>query len=157
MHFEEFLKPELVWTKSGVTTHLDVFELIAEKAKKENYVTDNFLKKIKEREESFPTGLELDGYSVAIPHTDPECVTEQFIAVLTSENGVPFKRMDDASKEVKANVVFMLGLNEPHSQLEVLQQLMGVLQNKETVEKILSFNNGSDVIDYLKGITQQVN
>lgn len=154
MHFEEFLKPELIWTQSGVTTHLDVFELIATKAHKESYVTDDFLEKIKEREESFPTGLELDGYSVAIPHTDPECVTEQFIAVLTSENGIPFKRMDDAGKEVKANVVFMLGLNEPHSQLEVLQQLMGVLQNKKTVEKILSFDNGNDVIEYLKGITQ---
>lgn len=157
MHFEEFLKPELTWTKSDVSTHLDVFELIATKAHKESYVEDNFLEKIKEREENFPTGLELDGYAVAIPHTDPECVKEQFIAVLTSENGIPFKRMDDASKEVTANVVFMLGLNEPHSQLEVLQQLMGVLQNKETVKKLLTFNNENDIINYLKSITQQVN
>lgn len=154
MYFEDFLKPELIWTNSDASTHLEVFELIAAKAHKELFVEDNFLEKIKEREETFPTGLELEGYAVAIPHTDPECVKEQFIAVLTSKEGIPFKRMDDASKEVKANIIFMLGLNEPHSQLEVLQQLMGVLQNKETVEKLLSFDNESDILKYLKGVTK---
>lgn len=153
MNLKHFLKPELIWTKSKLETQLEVFELISEKAKTKKYITENFLEKIKKRESEFPTGLQLDGYGVAIPHTDPECINEQFIAVLTSKDGIPFKRMDDPSQTSFANIVFMLGLNEPHSQLEVLQQLMSILQNKETVEQLISFENKDDIVEYLKNIS----
>lgn len=155
MNLGEFLKPEFIWIKAPSKTQQDVFELVAAKAKETDSVTDEFLSKINEREKTFPTGLQLEGYGVAIPHTDPECVNDQFIAIVTTEDGIPFKRMDDSSKEVHVNVIFVLGLNEPHSQLAVLQQLMSILQNKETVDNILKTENKEEIIHYLAQLSEQ--
>ncbi|KAF3470341.1 PTS fructose transporter subunit IIA, partial [Listeria monocytogenes] len=38
---------------------------------------------------------------------------------------------------VEANLIFVLGLTEPHSQLAVLQQLMGTFQDKANVAALL--------------------
>ncbi|WP_368645522.1 PTS sugar transporter subunit IIA [Alkalibacterium putridalgicola] len=154
MSIAEFLKPELIWTQADVETSKDVFETVYNKGMEHNFVNDHFLEKISEREQTFPTGLQLDGYGVAIPHTDPDCIKEQFIAVLLPKEGVPFKRMDDASQEVDAKVIFVLGLNEPHSQLTMLQELMGILQEKEVVQKLRDSNSKEEVIDYLGNLSK---
>lgn len=153
MGLEQFLKKDLIWIKAPCKKQQDIFEMVALKAREGNRVTDNFLKKIIEREEVFPTGLQLDGYAVAIPHTDPECVNEQFIAVITSDEGIPFKRMDDPNEEVITNAIFMLGLNEPHNQLEVLQQLMAILQDRASVEKMLLMKDETEILELLSELS----
>lgn len=149
MGLEQFLKSDLIWINASCKKPQDIFEMVALKAREGNRVTENFLEKILERERVFPTGLQLDGYAVAIPHTDPECVNEQFIAVITSDEGILFKRMDDPNEEVVANAIFMLGLNEPHNQLEVLQQLVAILQDRTSVEKMLLMEDETDIIELL--------
>lgn len=153
MGLEQFLKRDLIWIKAPCKKPQDIFEMVALKAREGNRVTENFLEKILERERVFPTGLQLDGYAVAIPHTDPECVNEQFIAVITSDEGILFNRMDDPNEEVIANAIFMLGLNEPHNQLEVLQQLVAILQDRPSVEKMLLMEDETDIIKLLSKLS----
>lgn len=141
----QFLKEELIKLDVSCDNRHDVFDLMYEEAFKQGYVSESFLPKIKEREETFPTGLHLDKYSIAIPHTDPECVFEQFIGVVTLKEPVLFQLMDDKTQEVKVKVILMLGLNEPHSQLAVLQQIMQIVQNEETYEKISAAKSSEEI------------
>ena len=145
MALEQFLKEELVKLNLSVSDRDNFFEVMYNEAFNKGYVDEMFLTKIKERESVFPTGLKMADYSVAIPHTDPQYVKEQFIAVATLENPVKFSQMDDASQETDVKVIFMLGLNQPHSQIEALQQLMQMIQNKENVDKLLAAKDFSDV------------
>lgn len=145
MALEQFLKNDLVKLNLNVSDRDNFFEVMFNEAFNKGFVEELFLTKIKERESVFPTGLKMADYSIAIPHTDPQYVKEQFIAVATLENPVKFSLMDDASQETEVKVIFMLGLNQPHSQIEALQQLMQMIQNKENVDKLLSAKDFADV------------
>lgn len=155
MNIEEFLSEDFIWLNEPVKSQLDVFEKVFTKCQDKGFVSEAFLEKIKEREKVFPTGLQLDGYGVAIPHTDPECVNKQFIAVFTPEEDVSFKRMDDSTAEVKVKIIFVLGLNQPHSQLAMLQELMVLLQDKEAVENLRKTTDKKQMIEYLSDLSKQ--
>lgn len=142
---EQFLKEELIKLHLVCDSQDQLFDIMYEEAFKRGYVSESFIGKIKEREAVFPTGLNMNNYNVAIPHTDPECVFEQFIGVVTLEKPVPFRLMDDNTQEVDVNVVLMLGLNQPHSQLAVLQQLMQVIQDENNIEQILQAETSKDI------------
>ena len=57
--------------------------------------------------------------------------------------------MDDPNEEVNAKVVFVLGLNKPHAQLEMLQALMSIIQDDSLVSGIENAVNNSDVYKFL--------
>ncbi|WP_263851089.1 PTS sugar transporter subunit IIA [Ligilactobacillus salivarius] len=83
---------------------------------------------------------------MAIPHTDADTIEKEFVAVITLEDkGVPFKRMDDPNEEVEAKVVFVLGLNQPHQQLEMLQSLMAFIQDNEKLKQLETAQTVDDV------------
>lgn len=145
MSLQPFLKDELIKVQVSCEDKNEVFELIYKEALERGYVKKEYLEKVKERESVFPTGLNMNHHNVAIPHTDPEFVNEQFIAVATLDKPVLFYLMDDNTKQVDVNVVFMLGLNEPHSQLTVLQEIMGTLQDDTKIEGILKASNGEEI------------
>lgn len=155
MKIETFLNPEFIWIDENMQSSTEVFETVARKGEEQGYVNEKFLGKIKEREKTFPTGLQLDGYGVAIPHTDADCIEKQFVAVVVPTEGVPFKRMDDVHAEVKAQLIFVLGLNEPHSQLEMLQGLMGMLQDPAVITSLRKKENADEVIKYLTELSKQ--
>lgn len=68
------------------------------------------------------------------------------------KDGIPFKLMEDAGQTVEANLIFVLGLNEPHSQLAVLQQLMGTIQDKDNVAALLRAKDEDEVKQILETI-----
>lgn len=145
MSLEQFLKDELIKIHVNCESKEQLFEVLYQEAFKKGYVSEAYLEKVNAREAVFPTGLNMDKYNIAIPHTDPEFVFEQFIAVATLEKPVPFYLMDDNTKQVDVNVVFMLGLNEPHNQLNVLQQIIGVIQDGSKIEELLQSTNSAEV------------
>lgn len=142
---KELIREELIFEHISFKNKEELFKHIQINASAIALVSDEFSKKLHERELSFPTGLELKGLNVAIPHTDPEFVKKQFIALYTLEEPVLFNRMDDPNKETEVSVVFVLGLNEPHAQLEILQELMGKLQDETFIKGIYEQKNKLDI------------
>ena len=98
------------------------------------------------REKEFPTGIQLMNFGAAIPHTDAECVLEEFVAVITMQEPVAFHSMEDNTKQVKAQIIFVLGLNQPHAQLEMLQSLMGLLQNETILSELLLATSENELV-----------
>jgi PTS system galactitol-specific IIA component len=89
-------------------------------------------------------------FGAAIPHTDAECVLEEFVAVITLQDPVVFYSMEDNNFQIKAQVVFVLGLNQPHAQLEMLQSLMGLLQNETVLSELLLATSEEELIQTIK-------
>ncbi|KFN93674.1 PTS system galactitol-specific IIA component [Tetragenococcus muriaticus PMC-11-5] len=114
----------------------EVFTAVYNLAKQKGWVTKDFGKKILEREEIYPTGIDQGTFGIAIPHTDPEWVKEEFITLLVPERPVLFQRMDDKEQEVQVDFIFILGLNQPHEQLAMLQNLMQLIQNTALLENL---------------------
>ena len=66
------------------------FTILSQKACLLGKVTDEFEVNVKKREDNFPTGIQLEDFAVAIPHTDAEYVKEEFIAVAVFKEPVKF-------------------------------------------------------------------
>ncbi|MED3624750.1 PTS sugar transporter subunit IIA [Neobacillus thermocopriae] len=150
MSIERFLNNDLIKLNLLCKDRDHFFEFMFNEAFDKGLVDKQFLSKIKERESIFPTGLKLNEFSVAIPHTDPQYVKEQFIAVVTLEKPIKFSLMDDASQETDVCLVFMLGLNQPHQQIEILKQLMAIIQNPSNIKNLLSAESCEEVRNIFK-------
>ncbi len=150
MQISEFLHEELIVTNLKVESKEDLFKVLYEKLYNSGFVKESFLDGIKSREEKFPTGLQLNKYGVALPHTDPEHVISPAIAVATLAKPVIFKDMAASSNDLEVNVVFMLALKEAHSQVEMLQKLAYLIQNDSQLEMIVHAKNGEEIIGIIK-------
>lgn len=145
-----YVKEPLVFAQENFSSSDELFEQVNQKASDLGWVREDFLERIKKREETFPTGIQLMNFGAAIPHTDAECVLEEFVAVVTLQDPVAFKSMEDNSKQVEAQIVFVLGLNQPHVQLEMLQSLMGLLQNETVLSELLLATTAAELISTIK-------
>lgn len=145
MAVASFIKESLINVGLKAESQAELFQQMFQEAFKQGFVKETFLPKIKERESIFPTGLCINDYSIAIPHTDPEHVVEQFIAVAILEKPVEFSLMEDNTKTTNVQVVLMLGLNQPHSQIEVLQELMQVIQVEDNLYSLVHAKSKGEI------------
>ncbi|MBP1042239.1 PTS sugar transporter subunit IIA [Vagococcus sp. BWB3-3] len=146
----EFLNQKLVFLNKSYSNSDALFEDIGGEIFAKGFGTGQFVEKLKEREGNFPTGLNLGNYGVAIPHTDPEYITEQFISVATLNEPVSFKSMDNINVEVPVKLVFILGLTKAENQLLVLQKLMQVIQDEALVKGLMKEKNINDLLRTLE-------
>ncbi|MFZ7119388.1 MAG: PTS sugar transporter subunit IIA [Eubacteriaceae bacterium] len=127
---------DLVLVGVEASTDVDAIEKVASNLLEQGLVKESYINAIKEREKVFATGLPTEGYGVAVPHTDVEHVNEQSICIATLKKPVSFKVMGSIDETVDVSVMFMLALKEPHSQLAMLQAVIGIVQKPEILEKI---------------------
>lgn len=153
MKISEFFNKELIVTNFDAKSKEDVIDVLYKKLYENGFVKESYLEAIKKREKNFPTGLQLNRYNVAIPHTDPEHVVKPAIAVATLKNPVIFKNMANPLEDVEVSLVFMIALNEAHSQVEMLQQLIQLIQNDVLLEKIIREDGGDEIIEIIKNCT----
>lgn len=150
MKLSELIHKDFVVTNLKVQTKEEVFKVLFERLFKNGYVKETFLEGIINRENTFPTGLLLGNNNVAIPHTDAEHVLKPAIALATLAKPVVFKNMANPQEDILVNIVFMLALNSPQSQVEMLQQLVTLLQNEDFLKQILNVKGGDEVIEIIK-------
>jgi PTS system galactitol-specific IIA component len=140
----EYLNKDLIISNLEAKTTDDIFYALSEMLLKANYVKDSFYDGLVKRESKFPTGLTLGKYNVAIPHTDAIHVIKPTIAIATLKHPVTFNNMD-GDGQVDVNVVFAMVLNEPHSQIMMLQQLMLLIQNEDILKSLNEAKDSEEV------------
>ncbi|WP_313627723.1 PTS sugar transporter subunit IIA [Enterococcus italicus] len=146
----DYLRKEVIYTASNFQTQEEVFKRVAFDAEKENLVSEDFFQGLVTREKEFPTGIPLGEFGAAIPHTDADLVKEEFVAIIVNEQLIDFKSMEDEHVIVPTKIIFLLGLNEPHAQLEMLQSLMGILQNQELLTDLSNVKGSQNLIELIK-------
>lgn len=155
-NIKEYLRKDLIINKLEAKTSEDIFKAAFDLLYSSNFVKESFLNGLIEREKVFPTGLRIGKYNVAIPHTDAVHVLNPAIAMITLKDPVKFKCMDgDGYVDVK--IVFTMALNKPHSQVLMLQQLMNLIQNEETMKSILEKNDVDSIYKILTNISAKKN
>ncbi|WP_196594749.1 PTS sugar transporter subunit IIA [Pectinatus sottacetonis] len=105
------------------------------------FVKNTFKNAILEREKIFPTGLPTQPYGVAIPHTDIEHVNIPAISIARFKKPVKFIVMGEKDATVLVKLAFMLAMKEKHTQLNMLQKLMAVLQDKDALDFLVTEQN----------------
>jgi len=150
MKISELFHKEIIVTNLKAENKEEVFRVLYKKLFDNGYVKQSFLEGIINREKTFPTGLLLNSNNVAIPHTDAEHVLKSAIAVATLSKPVIFKNMANPQEDVNVNIVFMIALNESHSQVEILQKLVELIQNKKFLFDILKAGGEDELLRVIK-------
>ncbi|MDY3006364.1 PTS sugar transporter subunit IIA, partial [Anaerococcus porci] len=92
---------------------------------------------------------------VAIPHTDPKHVKSAAIAVATLSNKVKFKNMEDPNENIGVDLVFMLAVADPKSQVPLLVKLMSIFSDKELLKKIKNSKSGNEIKEELENLIKE--
>lgn len=142
------LDGKLVYLEKDIKTKEELFEFVYTELYSHGYVHENWLEGISERENTFPTGLPLADFGVAIPHTDAERVIKDQIIIVSLKNPVIFRSMD-GSGDVKVEMIISLALSSAHGQLEMLQKLMGIFGDDEYIKAIRNAKDVNKVIELM--------
>lgn len=137
---------------SDAKTSEEVFAEIADKLVGRGLVKPEFLKNIIEREENYPTGMDLTPVdatlpNIAIPHTEVEFVNTRKIVPIKLNNEVEFKNMINPEESLKVKFLFMILNNDPDAQANILSEIMGFVATTDVKDLQTMFNaTSTDVI-----------
>lgn len=110
------------------------------------YVRETFVEAALDRESRLPTGLPLSGdVNAAIPHTEVEHVLKPGLAMATLSAPVIFQNMVDPDEAVPCQLVFVMALDQPKAQIEMLQEIAGILQNPTAINSLMSAKDFEEV------------
>lgn len=147
MSLTDFLSPEAISIQFAAEDAEDVIMLLGNRLYDLGYVKDDFVEATLAREAEMPTGLPLAGeINAAIPHVDIEYVNQPALALATLSQPVVFQNMVDSEEDVPVRLVIMLALDQPKSQIEMLQQVAGVLQNPQLVDRLMAAEEVDEVL-----------
>lgn len=133
LHFEE----DVILLDLDVEKNEQVLERMGRNLVDLGYVKESFIPAIVEREKEFATGLPTTSVSVAIPHTDSIHVNKKTISIGILKSPVDFVIMGDDSETTPVQIVFMLAMDEAHSQLTLLQDLMKLFQDESFLQQLI--------------------
>lgn len=143
------LKKELILLVVEAADSEEALRIVAQGFVDSGYAKDTYPGAIVDRERVFATGLPAPAFDIAIPHCDSEHVIKPGVGIATLKDPVAFHMMGDPETILHPKVLFMLALTEPHGQLEMLQKLIGVIQDAELLEKIAACNDADALYDLM--------
>jgi PTS system galactitol-specific IIA component len=138
---EPLTKLENIFVNVEAKDFKSLIPLLAKPLIENQDVSEDFPNKVIEREHSFPTGLPTQPFGVAIPHTDAEFVMNNKVTIATLENPIQMEVMGGMEEDtIEVSIVFLLALGQSNKQLNILQKLMGILNQEDILTRI---KNGS--------------
>ncbi len=148
----QLLHPESVLLNCEFTTAEEVIKAIGKKLFDAGFVKESFVDAAIEREKTLPTGLPLGGgINAAIPHTEIEHVIKPALGMATLKKEVNFRNMVSPDEFVPVRLVFLLALEQPKAQIEMLQEVAGVLQKSKLVSDLLEKSSYEEIIETFEG------
>lgn len=153
MRLSDYLKPESIALQLDAKSSEDVIKVLGARLLALGNVKEGFVAATLKREADMPTGLPLGGtINAAIPHVDIEFVNHSALALATLKSPVTFYNMVDTEEAVSVQLVIMLALDQPHSQIEMLQRVSGILQQPDLILDLMAARAPEDVLALLSRV-----
>lgn len=144
------LKESLIFLELEETDYKAVLQRMGTSMIREGYARDTYVQALLERERTFPTGLDIHGIGVAIPHTDVCHVKKEGIALAVLKKPVVFRQMGDESIQVPVRFIFMLAVLNPDGHLQRLQSVLDIIQDAGLLEQLFNARECGDIIRMIR-------
>ncbi|EOT40121.1 PTS sugar transporter subunit IIA [Enterococcus dispar] len=151
---EVYLHEELVFRDLDAKSSDEALDYLATQLFKNGYVKKQYITAIKEREREYPTGLPSTQPIVAIPHANYELVNETTLAIATLKEPVEFHNMEENAATLPVKIIIMMAIGEPHGQVEMLQKIVGLIQDEPLRQKMVAAH---DNLELLKLVETAIN
>lgn len=146
----EDLKDSLIIPSLDVSTFEDVMKEVGGALIKEGYAKESYIEALIKREKEFPTGLDINGVGVAIPHTDVSHVNEAATAIAVLNKPVKFIQMGTDDEPVDVSLVFMLAVVNPSAHIDHLNRILSIIQDTEVLKQLLEVKDKQQIINIIK-------
>lgn len=146
----EELNKSLITIGMEADSYQDVFKQLGGALIREGYAKSSYIEALAAREKEYPTGLDIDGVGVAIPHTDVSHVNKAGIAIAVLKHPVTFIQMGTDDEEVSVNLVFMLSVVDPNAHIDELQKILAIIQDTAVLEQVIRAQDAEKIIDIIK-------
>lgn len=146
----EQLNPSLILPGIDAADFEDVMRQVGSAVIREGYAKDTYVQALITRERDYPTGLDVDGYGVAIPHTSVDHVNKPGIAIAVLNEPVTFTQMGTDDETVGVRLVFMLAVVDPNKHIDELQRILAIIQDTAVLDKLLSAKGAEEIINIIK-------
>jgi galactitol PTS system EIIA component len=144
------LEPNLIEINVDVESKEEIISRLANLLMQNSYVRETYIPSVLKREEVFPTGLQTKTIGVAIPHTDAEHVLRPGIAIATLKNAVKFNLMGDSENETDVKLVFMLAIDNPRMQLNLLRNIVNIIQNENLITRLMDEKDRAELFSLVE-------
>ncbi len=132
---DEFFKEDLIEIGLEVENQQEIINHLGGILFNKGYVDNSFCEAVIEREKEFATGLPVEPFGVAIPHTDANHVKNSAVAIGILAHPIPFGVMGGEG-EIDVEIVFLMAIKDCVSQIAMLQSLAELVQNKSVMQKL---------------------
>lgn len=146
----EELRKDLIFTDIEAKNTDDVFDQMGGALTRAGFGKEGYVQGLKDREEEYPTGLNIDGLGVAIPHTPVDYVNASATSIGILKNPVEFVEMGTDDDRVQVKIVFMLCVSDPNAHLEQLQRIIAIIQDKDVMQKLTEVKDPEEIIRIIK-------
>lgn len=146
----EELNKSLITIGMEEDSYQDVFRQLGGALIQEGYAKSSYIDALNAREKDYPTGLDIDGVGVAIPHTDVSHVNKAGIAIAVLKHPVTFIQMGTDDEEVSVRLVFMLSVVDPNAHIDELQKILAIIQDTSVLGQVINAQNEEKIIEIIK-------
>ena len=146
----EDLNKKLMILHADAKTTDDVFEQLGSKFIQEGFCKDNYVEELKKREKDYPKGLAINGFGIAIPHTEAANVLREAEGIMTLNEPVHFVQMGTTDTIIDVKVVMMLAIENPKEHIKKLQRIIAIIQDMNVLNEIYQADTEDEIIQAIK-------
>ncbi|MDR1677262.1 MAG: PTS sugar transporter subunit IIA [Deltaproteobacteria bacterium] len=129
----ENLTPDLVKVGLEVSSQEELLQTMGHILIQGGYCHPTFIEALIKREAESPTGLDLNGFGLAIPHTVPEHVIKSGLAFASLKNPIRFTLMGTDDEFIEVKLICVLAIDNANAHMDRLEALLGLLRDKQTL------------------------
>lgn len=153
----KYFSEDLIYRINEEISKEKLLGIISRDLTKKGYVTEDFKELILDRENDYPTGLP-GNVNIAIPHTYPQHIKNEFIAVVILKEPVQFIKMATENDCLDVSIVFILGYKTGEYQVRLLQILIDEFINGKGGSIVRSIDDDKKLVDwFIENIETKLN
>lgn len=151
MEDDGFFNDAIINPEMTAESDSDAIKKVGAILQEAGYVNEKYIEAVLEREKNFPTGMQLMGTAIAIPHATPEGnVMKNGIAVAKLTKSVTFHSMEDPSETVESEFIFLLALKDSGQHLAILRQMFTSFQNPDVIKSLKKSSSAAEILKIME-------
>lgn len=154
MTIGENLDKKLIFLNLKASDNREVLQIMGEAMVREGYVHDDFPYAVWEREKDYPTGLDVNGIGVAIPHTEAHHAKKEGIALAILSEPVEFDAMGEEDCRIPVKIIIMFTVAGKEKHLDRLIQIIKLIQEDGLLSGLIAAKNTEQVIETIRNKEQ---
>ena len=147
--FIDKIRKDLIFTNVPGETWEELLRSVAARLYAAGVVNEGYADALVKREISYPTGLPIGKFNLALPHTYPQYICEYAVVIAVPSHPVAFRSMEDADETVVVSLLVCPLLEKMDENIKLLPSLMTFFANEQTIAELAAAGSAEAVYERL--------